>query len=78
LILETLLFLGTENEAKPAMQIFDYMAANHTMIIKSDHHEANHKTWLDWHGSGTDPVGTSSFLGSRLILKDYVATEYAR
>ena len=54
------------------------MAANHTMIIKSGHHEENHKTWLDWHGSGTDPVGTSSFLGSRLILKDYVATEDAR
>ena len=54
------------------------MAANHTMIVRVSHHEANHKTWLKWHGSGTDAVGSSSFLGSRLILNDYVATEEAR
>ena len=78
LILETLLFLGEKSEAEQALKIFDDMAKNHLMIIRVDHHEENHKTWLDWHGSGTDPVGSSSFLGSRLILKDYVATEEAR
>ena len=39
---------------------------------------ADYGTWLSWHGPGTDSVGGTAFLSSRLIQLENFATEESK
>lgn len=73
------MFFGEEEEANKALKIFDDFAKDKKFLWKrfSDD-RSNHPTWMDWHGDETDAVGSSSFMASRLIQEENVATEEAR
>ena len=47
-------------------------------IFYADKREENYENWMDWHGPGTDAVGSSAFLSSRLIQVENLATEDAK
>ena len=47
-------------------------------IFYADKRESDNETFMDWHGPGTDAVGSGGFISSRLIQVENLATEEAK
>jgi len=69
---------GPECDTEEAIKIIEDFVDSSEHFVEEGTTKSNHKTFMDWHGPGTDPVGFSVFLVSRLIQTENLDTPAAR
>ena len=75
----SLMFIGEQEDAQPALDILRKMTSTNPDIKVYKEEQENYDSWLKWHGvNETDSVGASAFLSSRLLQSENFATAEAR
>ena len=75
----SLMFIGEQEDAQPALDILRKLTSSNPEIQVTNEGQENHDSWLKWHGvNETDTVGASAFLSSRLLQSENFATAEAR
>ena len=70
-----LAFFGPECDTFEAVKIIeDFVDSSEHYVEEAGTNKLSFKTFMDWHGPTTDPVGFSGTLTSRLILTENIKT----